>query len=144
MQLKKYTDYSLRVLIFAGMKPNEELATIKEISDIFSISENHLSKIVFELNKQGLIETIRGRYGGIRLAKKPDDINVGEIVRRLEQDFDLLECFNRQNNHCIISPACRLKHALYEALEAFFHVLDKYTLKDLIVNDDELLELMGL
>ncbi len=144
MQLKKYTDYSLRVLIFAGMKSNGELTSIKEISEIFSISENHLGKIVFELNKQGLIETIRGRYGGIRLAKNPEDINVGEIVRRLEQDFDLLECFNHQSNHCIISPACRLKHALHEALEAFFHVLDQYTLKDLIINDNELLELMGL
>ena len=144
MQLKKYTDYSLRVLIFAGMKSNGELTSIKEISEVFSISENHLGKIVFELNKQGLIETIRGRYGGIRLAKNPEDINVGEIVRRLEQDFDLLECFNPQSNHCIISPACRLKHALHEALEAFFHVLDQYTLKDLIVNDNELLELMGL
>lgn len=144
MQLKKYTDYALRVLIFAGMKSNGELTSIKEISEIFSISENHLGKIVFELNKQGLIETIRGRYGGIRLAKNPEDINVGEIVRRLEQDFDLLECFNHQSNHCIISPACRLKHALHEALEAFFHVLDQYTLKDLIVNDNELLELMGL
>jgi len=144
MQLKKYTDYSLRVLIFAGMKSNGELTSIKEISEIFSISENHLGKIVFELNKQGLIETIRGRYGGIRLAKNPEDINVGEIVRHLEQDFDLLECFNHQSNHCIISPACRLKHALHEALEAFFHVLDQYTLKDPIVNDNELLELMGL
>jgi len=144
MQLKKYTDYSLRVLIFAGMKSNGELTSIKEISEVFSISENHLGKIVFELNKQGLIETIRGRYGGIRLAKNPVDINVGEIVRRLEQDFDLLECFNHQSNHCIISPSCRLKHALHEALEAFFHVLDQYTLKDLIVNDNELLELMGL
>lgn len=144
MQLKKYTDYSLRVLIISGMKPAGELTSIKEISEVFSISQHHLGKIVFELNKQGLIETIRGRYGGIRLAKEPEDINVGTIVRHLEQDFNLLGCFDQGAQHCVISPACRLKHALHEALEAFFNVLDQYTLKDLILNEDELLELMGL
>ena len=144
IQLKKYTDYALRVLIFTGMKSDDELASIKEISQTFSISEHHLGKIVFELNKQGLIETIRGRYGGIRLAKAPENINIGSIVRDLENDFNLLECFSKETNHCILSPACKLKHALHEALEAFFYVLDDYTLKDLIINDDELLELMGL
>lgn len=143
MQLKKYTDYALRVLIFAGTKRDQELVSIKEISETFSISQHHLSKIVFELNKKELIETFRGRYGGIRLAKKPEEINVGKLVRDLEQDFHLLECFNKETNQCIISPACKLKHLLHEALEAFFSVLDKYTLADLIVNDDELLALMG-
>jgi len=146
MQLKKYTDYALRVLIFTGTKSSysEELASIKEISETFSISEHHLRKIVFDLSKQGLIETTRGRYGGIRLAEKPENINIGEIVRDLEQDFYLLECFDKGRNHCILSPACQLKFALHEALEAFFKVLDQYTLKDLIVNENELLELMGL
>src|SRR5699024_7537860 len=98
MQLKKYTDYALRVLIFTGTKSSysEELASIKEISETFSISEHHLRKIVFDLSKQGLIETTRGRYGGIRLAKEPGNINVGEIVRDLEQDFYLLECFDKE------------------------------------------------
>ncbi|MDY0407632.1 Rrf2 family transcriptional regulator [Virgibacillus soli] len=144
MQLKKYTDYALRVLIFTGMKSGDDLASIKEISEVYAISQHHLGKIVFELNKLGLIETVRGRYGGIRLAKQPEDINVGAVVRDLENDFYLLECFNKHSNHCIISPACKLKHVLHEALEAFFHVLDQYTLKDLIVNENELLELMGL
>lgn len=144
MQLKKYTDYALRVLIFTGMKSNNELASIKEISEVYSISSHHLGKIVYELNKLGLVETVRGRYGGIRLAKGPKDINVGEVVRLFEQDFNLLECFDKGKNHCVISPACKLKHVLHEALEAFFNVLDQYTLKDLIVNDDELLSLMGL
>src|SRR5699024_4599001 len=74
----------------------------------------------------------------------PKDINVGKIVRDLEQDFDLLECFNKDTNHCILSPACKLKHVLHDALEAFFKVLDQYTLEDLIVNDKELMALMGL
>lgn len=144
MQLKKYTDYALRVLIFTGMKSDNELTSIKEISEVYSISSHHLGKIVYELNKQGLVETVRGRYGGIRLAKTPVDINVGEVVRLFEQDFNLLECFDKGRNHCIISPACKLKSVLHEALEAFFSVLDRYTLKDLIVNEDELLSLMGL
>ncbi len=144
MQLKKYTDYALRVLIFVGMKREGELASIKEISETFGISHHHLSKIVHELNKEQLVETVRGRYGGIRLAKPAQDINVGTVVRSIEQDFALLECFDRDRNHCIISPACKLKHALHEALEAFFAVLDRYTLADLIVNEDELLALMGL
>jgi Rrf2 family nitric oxide-sensitive transcriptional repressor len=144
MQLKKYTDYALRVLIYAGMKSNQELVSIKEISETFSISQHHLGKIVFELNKKGIIETFRGRNGGIRLAQAPQEINIGMIVRDLEQDFYLLECFDAEKNHCILSPACKLKHALHQALEAFFTVLDQYTLKDLIVNEEELLELMGL
>lgn len=144
MQLKKYTDYALRVLIFTGMKREGELASIKEISDTFSISHHHLSKVVHELNKGELLETVRGRYGGIRLAKSPKEINIGVIVRSLEQDFVLLECFDRDKNQCIISPACKLKHVLHEAMDAFFSVLDRYTLEDLIVNEDELLTLMGL
>lgn len=144
MNLKKYTDYALRVLIYTGMKPDGALANIKEISEIYAISTHHLGKIVFELNKLELLETVRGRNGGIRLAKRPEDINVGYVVRKMENDFVILECFDKGANHCIISPACKLKHALNEALSAFLHVLDQYTLKDLVVNDAELLALMGI
>ncbi|MEN1966495.1 Rrf2 family transcriptional regulator [Lentibacillus sp. N15] len=144
MNLKKYTDYALRVLIHTGLKRDGELASIKEISEVFSISQHHLGKIVFELNKLGLLETVRGRNGGIRLAKKPEEINVGTVVRELENDFVLLECFDKNNNYCVISPACKLKHALHEALQAFFNVLDQYTIKDLLANDTELLQLMGM
>jgi len=144
MQLKKYTDYALRVLIFTGMKPDGELASIKEISEVFHISSHHLGKIVFELNKMGLLETIRGRNGGIRLAKPPEEMNVGLLVRRLENDNNLLECFDQGTNHCVITPACTLKHALNKALHAFFRVLDEYTIKDLIRNEEELRELMGI
>src|SRR5690625_4250744 len=120
MNLKKYTDYGLRVLLIAGMKSEGELASIKEISDIFNISQHHLGKIVHELNKLGLIETIRGRYGGIRLAKPAEEINVGLVVRQLENDFAILECFEEGSNHCVISPGCTLKHVLNKALHAFF------------------------
>src|SRR5699024_9738473 len=93
MNLKKYTDYGLRVLIFTGLKHEGELASIKEISSVFNISTHHLGKIVHELTKMGLIESIRGRNGGIRLAKPAEDMNVGKIVRMLERDFVVIECF---------------------------------------------------
>ncbi|RKQ32996.1 Rrf2 family transcriptional regulator [Oceanobacillus halophilus] len=144
MQLKKYTDYALRVLIFTGMKKDGELASIKEISETYHISQHHLGKIVYQLNKLELLETIRGRNGGIRLAKPANEINVGLVVRVLENDFHLLECFDKGTDHCVISPACTLKHVLNKALNAFFKVLEEYTLKDLIRNEEELLELMGM
>lgn len=138
MQLKKYTDYALRVLIYCASKEEGELSSIKEIAGIFSISQDHLGKIVHQLNRWGYIETVRGRYGGIKLAKRKEDINVGMIVRKMEDDFTLLECFDTEKNHCILSPACTLKHALHEALEAFFSVLDSYTLADLVGNPSTL------
>ncbi|KKE77557.1 Rrf2 family transcriptional regulator [Oceanobacillus caeni] len=144
MQLKKYTDYSLRVLIFTGMKSGEELANIKEISQVFNISPNHLGKIVHQLNKLELLETIRGRNGGFRLAKPADEINIGLLVRALESESPLLECFDKGSNHCVITPACTLKHVLNRALHSFYKVLEGYTLQDLIQNEQELKELMGI
>jgi len=144
MNLKKYTDYALRVLIFTAARKDGELSSIKEISQVYHISSHHLGKIVFELSKLGYIETIRGRNGGIRLAKAPAEINVGMVVRQMEDDFHILECFDKGSNHCVISPACKLKHVLNEALKAFLQVLDNYTLQDLVINDKELLRLMGL
>ncbi|ASN04647.1 Rrf2 family transcriptional regulator [Virgibacillus necropolis] len=144
MQLKKYTDYALRVLIFTGTKSEGKLSSIKEISDTFSISQNHLGKVVFELNKSGYLETVRGRNGGIRLAFPPEEMNVGKIVRQFEDDFIIMECFDKSKNECVISPACKLKHALNEAVQAFLHVLDSYTIKDLITNQGQLKKLMGI
>ncbi len=144
MNLKKYTDYGLRVLIFTGMKKEGELASIKEISSVYNISTHHLGKIVHQLTKLELVESIRGRNGGIRLAKPADEMNVGRIVRMLESDFTILECFDKETNHCVISPGCTLKHALNKALHAFLKVLDEYTIADLIHNEEELRQLMGL
>lgn len=138
MRLTLYTDFSLRVLIYLGTKEVGSLSTIQEISDQYQISKNHLTKVVHELGKMGFVETVRGRGGGIRLNVKPEDINVGELVRKTEDDFYLVECFRPDGNQCILSPACRLKGALQEALVAYLAVLDKYTIADFIVNKDEL------
>ena len=138
MRLTMYTDFSLRVLLYIGVKGKDELSTVQEISDAYGISKNHLTKVAHELGKHGLIETVRDRGGGIRLKLSPGDINIGEVVRKTEDDFHLVECFNCAINKCVITPACRLKGVLHDALDAYFKVLDSYTLADFVVNNDGL------
>ena len=138
MQLTTYTDYTLRVLIYLGMQASGEKSNIKEISSFYNISNNHLSKVVYELGKLGMIETVRGRNGGIRLAKEPVQINIGAIVRHTESPINLVECFDATRNTCKLSPACKLKFVLNEALNSYLKVLDGYTLEDLLQNREEL------
>lgn len=130
MRLTDYTDYTLRVLIYCASNP-DRLVTIKEIAEAYSISRSHLTKIVHELGKQGLLETIRGRGGGLRLLRPPAAISVGDIVRQSEPDFTLTECFDRRSNECRLTPHCTLRGALKRALEAYFSVLDGVTLDDI-------------
>lgn len=138
MRLTMYTDFSLRVLMYIGTKEKNELSTIQEISTAYGISKNHLMKVTYELGKMGLIETIRGRGGGIRLAFLPEEINIGAVVRQTEDDFNLVECFNCSTNSCVITPVCKLRNVLHQALAAYIAVLDQYTLQDLLGNKDEL------
>lgn len=138
MRLTSYSDFSLRVLLYVAVN-SEKLVTIKEISEAYEISSNHLMKIIYNLGKMKYIETIRGRNGGIRLSKQPADINIGELIRKTEEDFYLVECFKEDNN-CVITPVCSLKHMLNEALNSFFLVLDKYTLEDILTNKSVLKE----
>ena len=133
MRLTSYSDYSLRVLIYLASQEQSKLTNIKEISEVYHISKNHLMKIVYNLGKLGYIETVRGRNGGFRLAKSPDAINVGEVVRKTEEDFYLVECFKEDDN-CVISPVCSLKFVLNNALDAFLKVLDQYTIADFTEN----------
>ncbi|MEK5528823.1 Rrf2 family transcriptional regulator [Viridibacillus sp. FSL R5-0468] len=142
MRLTLYTDYSLRVLLYLGAKNIEDLSTIKEISDAYGISKNHLMKVTHELGKLGYIETVRGRGGGIRLALKPKDIVIGKLVRQTEEDFYLVDCFNPESVGCIISPVCSLKGALNKALHAYITVLDTYTLDDFLHSKEELAALL--
>ncbi|QQZ08797.1 Rrf2 family transcriptional regulator [Heyndrickxia vini] len=134
MRLTNYTDYSLRVLIYLASLEPGKLSNIKEIAEVYGISKNHLMKVTHELGKMGVIETIRGRNGGIRLAKSPKEINIGKIVRKTEEDFQLVECFDGKPGSCIISPVCGLKHLLNKALVAYLTVLDQYTLADIVQN----------
>lgn len=144
VRLTVYTDYSLRTLMYLGVRGRENLVTIQEIANAYQISKNHLMKVTHDLGKHGYIETIRGRGGGIRLALEPEQINIGDVVRKTEDDFHLVECFNPEGNLCKISPECRLKFALNEALKAYLAVLDTYTLADVLVSKDILSELFGI
>lgn len=135
MRLTMYTDYSLRTLLYLSLTDNKQLTTIQEISDAYHISKNHLMKVTHQLGKMGYIETVQGRNGGIRLKVKPEQLNIGEIARQTEDDFHLVECFSN-NNQCVITPACQLRHVLHEALVAFIQVLDQYTIADVIAQPD--------
>ncbi|WP_080848744.1 Rrf2 family transcriptional regulator [Cytobacillus gottheilii] len=144
MRLTTYTDYSLRVLIFLALKKPDDLSTIQEIADSYDISKNHLMKIIHHLGQLGYVETIRGRNGGIRLAEKPKDINIGKVVYETEDDFHIVGCFKQGEGYCSISPSCKLKNALHEALQAFLNVLYGYTLEDFVLNRKELNDLFGI
>jgi len=133
MRLTTFTDYGLRVLIYVAIHP-EQRSTIAEIATAFDISENHLTKIVHTLGKAGFLANVRGRGGGIELARPAASINVGSVVRATEPSAMPAECFDRETNTCSIAPHCRLRGVLGEALRAFDAVLAKYTLADLVEN----------
>lgn len=135
MQLTLYTDYSLRVLLYLGVNP-QRMSTITDIAQSYGISRNHLVKVVHNLATQGFIHSTRGRGGGITLARPAAEINIGDVVRHTEVNFDLVECFDRERNTCPIAVACILKSALYEAQQAFMSVLDRYSLADVLENKD--------
>jgi len=128
MQLTQYTDYSLRVLIYLSQKKTGELATISEIAEFYGISRNHLVKVVHNLATYGFIHTMRGKNGGMCLARPADEINIGEVVRQTEPNFDIAECFNKESNTCVISPICALKSILGDARTSFIQTLDRYTI----------------
>ncbi len=142
MQLTRYTDYSLRVLVYLGMK-TDGWATITEIAGFYGISRNHLVKVVHSLALQGFIHTLRGKNGGLALARPPEQIQIGDVVRGSEPNFDIAECFNRDTNHCVLAPGCRLKSILNEASLAFLATLDRHTIADTIADPDFLTSLHG-
>lgn len=133
MRVTHYTDYSLRVLIYLGLRPDER-STIREISDAYGISKNHLMKVVQQLAGNGFVRSVRGVGGGLNLSYPPEDVRLGEVVRAMEPDLGLVECF-RPGNQCVITPACRLKGMFGEALEHFLQALNKHTLADLLHED---------
>ncbi len=125
MHLTRYTDYALRTLIHLAAH-DETLCSIREISQAYGISQNHLMKVASDLGRAGYVETVRGRSGGLKLARPAREINVGEVVRHTEEGLTLADCAT-----CVIAPACGLTGALAEALTAFLDVLDGYTIADL-------------
>ncbi len=142
MQLTNFTDYSLRVLMYLAAK-GERLATISEVAEAYGISRNHLVKVVHNLALQGFISTLRGQGGGMRLARPPHLIVIGEVVRRTEPAFHL-ECFDPATNRCRIDPACNLRHILAGAYGAFLAALDGYTLADAVSDPSAVARLFSL
>lgn len=131
MRLTTFSDYALRVLMYAAAC-KERLITIDETAKVYGISRAHLMKVVNQLTRAGFLKAVRGRSGGLALAKRPDKIRLGEVVRATEPDFALVECLGA-GNECVITPRCRLRGALKEAFGAFIGTLDRYTLADLLL-----------
>lgn len=131
MRLTLHTDYALRMLMFLALAP-ERAHTIEDIATRYGISRNHLMKVAQTLVQAGFVESLRGRGGGLRLAREPDSIRLGAIVRATEDGFTLVECFDAERNTCVVTPACGLRNPLQEALLAFLAVLDGYSLADLV------------
>lgn len=130
MRLSEYTDYTLRLLMCCATQP-ARLLTIAEVAATLQVSKNHLMKVVNDLARQGLLETTRGRGGGIRLLKAPETIRIGDVLRASETDFRLVECFDADTDTCTLTPKCRLRGVLRKALRAYFAELDAVTLADI-------------
>jgi Rrf2 family transcriptional regulator, nitric oxide-sensitive transcriptional repressor len=137
VNLNLRTDYSLRLLVYLSVHPGETV-TVARVAAAYGISSNHLTKVAQALGTTGVIELVRGRSGGVRLAKAPEKIGLGQVVRRVEGDQVLVECFDPATNTCIIAPVCALKRVLREAQQSFYAVLDRYTLADVAGNPDAL------
>jgi Rrf2 family nitric oxide-sensitive transcriptional repressor len=142
MKLTRFTDYSLRVLIYLGLK-NDGRVTIKEISEAYHISRNHLMKVVSLLTRMGYVDARRGPGGGIALARPAQDIVIADVVRDMEDDLNLVECFCEEGS-CIIKPVCELKSALRLALAAYLQTLERYTLQDLLRPRAKLVQVLNM
>ena len=137
MRLTRYTDYAMRVLLYLSARP-DRLCSISEIARGYGISQNHLMKIVNDLVNAGYLQSVRGRAGGVRLARPASEINIGALVRHTEDDFDLVGC-----GSCFIAPACGLTGVLGEATNAFLAVLDRYSLADVMTKRLDFLKLLN-
>jgi Rrf2 family nitric oxide-sensitive transcriptional repressor len=142
MQLTLFSDYALRIALYLGAHP-ERRCSVEEISRAYGISRAHLVKVVQRLTELGLVGSTRGRGGGLHLARAPEDINLGALVRATEPHFDLVECFDGETNTCPIAPACGLKGTLLRAQRAFLAVLDAQTLADISPHPARLVTLWG-
>ncbi|RKQ72329.1 Rrf2 family transcriptional regulator [Oceanibaculum indicum] len=143
MRLTVHTDYALRMLIHLGLLEGRT-GTIDAVAEAYGISRNHLMKVAHRLGREGFVETIRGRGGGLRLARPATEIRIGDVVRATEEDFALVECFPPLSRACAITPACTLRHVFAEALDAYFAVLDRSTLADLLENRPQLAALLRI
>lgn len=139
MRLTAYTNYALRTLMFCALHPSQ-LVRMEDVSKAYGISRAHLMKASRQLGQLGYLENVRGRSGGVRLGRAPEDIVVGEVVRHTEGDLELVECFNADSNTCPLIGVCKLSALFRAGLNAFFAELDKVTLADMIANGPILID----
>lgn len=143
MRLTYHTDYALRMLIYLaanGGRPSR----VADVADSYGMSRSHLLKVALHLGKLGFLTTLRGRSGGIALARKPTEINLGQVVRQIEHDFALVECMRCDDGNCAISAGCRLRGVVAKAVDAFLSVFDAHSLADIAANRDVLANLLGI
>ncbi|MBP2169513.1 Rrf2 family nitric oxide-sensitive transcriptional repressor [Erwinia toletana] len=138
MQLTSFTDYGLRALIYLASLPADQMTSITEVSETYDVSRNHMVKIINQLSRTGYVAAVRGKNGGIRLGRPADEIVIGQVVREMEP----LQLVNCSSEFCHITSACRLKKALYDAVQCFLQELDKYTLADLVEDNHPLYKLL--
>ncbi len=131
MRINQHTDYALRVLVFLACHPGERVTT-RVISDAFKLSHAHLQKVVRSLGELGVVELARGRNGGVALARAPEEISVGAVLRALDEDQPIVECFDPATDQCVISPVCALRGAFATAREAFYAALDGVTIAAIV------------
>ncbi|WP_048645869.1 RrF2 family transcriptional regulator [Nitratireductor soli] len=143
MRLTFHTDYALRMLVYLAINQDRP-SRVADVAESYGISRNHLLKVALRLGRLGYLTTLRGRSGGIALARAPENINLGRVVRQMEDDFGLVECMHLDGGACAIGPSCRLKGVVGQALEAFLSVFDEYSLADIAGNRDILAGLLGL
>lgn len=143
MQLTTYTDYALRTLIALGLAAPDKM-TAAEIGSAYGISTNHLLKVIQQLSDLGYVETLRGKSGGVRLAKAPETISVGAVVRAMERDLGVVACLREGGEPCVIDGPCRLRAALSAATDAFLTVLDNYTLSDVLKPRNKLTQILQI
>jgi Rrf2 family nitric oxide-sensitive transcriptional repressor len=135
MRLTNFSDYALRVLMLAAVEA-DRLITIEETARVYGISRAHLMKVANQLTRSGFLKSVRGRFGGLTLARPPERINLGDVLRATEPDFALVECFTG-DNRCILTPHCKLRGVLHEALAAFAGTVGRYTLADLVLDRED-------
>ncbi|WP_028023441.1 nitric oxide-sensing transcriptional repressor NsrR [Enterovibrio calviensis] len=138
MQLTSFTDYGLRALMYLAMLPPEELTSITVVTEKYGVSRHHMVKIIHRMSQVGYVEAVRGKNGGIRLGRPAKSIVIGEVIRALEP----LSIVNCGGDACHITPACRLKSAIADALEAFLAEMDKHTLHDMVSGNHDLHSLL--
>lgn len=143
MRMTLHSDFALRMLIYLAVNPDRPI-TVGEIASSYRLSRNHLLKVALNLSRGGFVNTVRGRSGGLTLAKPATQITIGAVVRHLEEDFALVECLKADGDVCAISPLCQMKGIFSDALSAFLAVLDRHTIGDVTRNSDALAALLDI